>query len=87
MKPWFAALALSVAVSAASPPSIARTPSPSEGTRDSPADKIICKRLTTTGSRLPGKRICRTQAQWNANDRDSQDAARKAQDNRRAIDP
>lgn len=31
-----------------------------------PEDKIVCRFINTTGSRLSGERVCKTRAQWSA---------------------
>ena len=41
-------------------------------------DKKICKTIKETGSRLGGKRECRTQAEW---DRIAEEQSKKAQGN------
>lgn len=50
---------------------------------DGQVDKPVCRRLVIVGSRLPGPRVCRTEAQWESNNRDQQDSVRKIQENRR----
>ena len=35
-------------------------------------NRIICKRMAETGTRLGGKRICQTQAEWDAQERQNQ---------------
>ena len=40
------------------------------------AEKKICKREETTGSRVNGKRVCKTRAQWDAIQREAQEAMR-----------
>ena len=29
-------------------------------------EKVVCRSINTTGSRLGGERVCKTRAQWNA---------------------
>lgn len=53
---------------ATTPPAAAKGPvqGTTEATPESSADaKKVCRRITTTGTRLP-KRICRTKAEWDS---------------------
>lgn len=37
-------------------------------------DKVVCRFINTTGSRLSGERVCKTRAQWEAeSDRNRED--------------
>ncbi len=72
------------AAASTAPTSTAPTSIAAAKPADDPA-RPICRRQATTGSRLPGPRTCRTKAEWEANDRDSQDAVRRVQDNRRTV--
>lgn len=39
-----------------------------------PEDKVVCRFINTTGSRLGGERVCKTRAQWEAeSDRNRED--------------
>lgn len=40
-------------------------------------EKLVCKRIDTTGSRVSGKRVCRTAAQWQ---QEANEARRVTQD-------
>ena len=44
-------------------------------------DRMVCRTILPTGSRLGGTRICRTQAEWTAMSRDAADAVSHAQMN------
>ncbi len=46
-----------------------------------PGDKVVCRTLTPTGSRLGGTRVCRTQRQWSLINRDAKDLVDDAQQN------
>ncbi|MCB2107487.1 MAG: hypothetical protein KDE14_07295 [Rhodobacteraceae bacterium] len=39
-------------------------------------EKLICKRINTTGSRIGGGRICQTKEKWDAESRDAQQRLR-----------
>lgn len=83
--PFLAGLLLATAPALAVEPEA--TPTSTPGAKpDDGADKLICRRQVVVGSRLPGPKVCRTQAQWNGNNRDDQDAIRRAQDHRRSVD-
>ncbi|HEY5105452.1 MAG TPA: hypothetical protein VII73_01630 [Caulobacteraceae bacterium] len=69
------ALIASVTAASAAPSSPAKTSS-----ADDP-DKMICKTVVPTGSRLGGVRTCQTRAQWAVLTRDSQDALHERQKN------
>lgn len=45
---------------------------PSSDPASDPA--MVCKRPVTTGSRIPSKKVCRTQKQWDAIARANRDA-------------
>ena len=36
-------------------------------------DRVVCRQLSHTGSRIPPKRICRTAAEWAADERNSRE--------------
>ncbi|MET1110942.1 MAG: hypothetical protein ABWX67_05370 [Allosphingosinicella sp.] len=52
-------LAALAVVALAGAPAAAR-----EKPADAPKEKKICKKMTTTSSRIPAKRVCRTAAEW-----------------------
>ena len=54
---------------------VAGNPS-SQAAAEKPAaeEKKICKRVEMTGTRVGGKRVCATQAQWDAMQREAQEA-------------
>ena len=72
-------LAASTAGAAQTDPAAAATPpSPSQATTVAPItakanaeDKVVCKYQTPAGSRLGGKRVCMTQADWKAQEQDA----------------
>ena len=71
-------------------PQLTHASEPAAPASAAPADdaaKPICKREPILGSRLPGPKVCKTAEQWKQNDRDAQDATRRAQENRRSMDP
>ena len=51
------------------------------------SQKVVCRRDAVLGSRLPGPRVCKTKAEWAANDRQAQDQVRKIQDMRQLPTP
>jgi hypothetical protein len=58
------------AVAADSPSS---APSQATAKADRPDDKVICKFVNTTGSRLSRNRLCQTRAQWDQMSHDAID--------------
>jgi hypothetical protein len=42
----------------------AAPPAAKPGKDGDPRDRLICRKITPTGSNLSGKRICRTKAEW-----------------------
>lgn len=44
------------------------TPGPSQLAENSegPTNKVVCRRVEAIGTRLSSKKVCRTQAQWDA---------------------
>jgi hypothetical protein len=55
---------------AAPPPTAATTVAPVTAEAN-PDDKVVCKYQTPLGSRLGGKRVCMTQADWKAQELES----------------
>jgi hypothetical protein len=47
-------------------------------------DRLICRSETVIGSRLRGKRICRTKAEWVESEKQNTDAVREMQRTTRA---
>jgi hypothetical protein len=45
-----------------------------------PGDKLICKYIKTTGSRIEQEKVCGTKAQWELADRETQQHVRDVQD-------
>ena len=43
-------------------------------------DKVVCKKIKTTGSRLPTEKICKKQSEWDA------EAAANAEETKREMD-
>jgi hypothetical protein len=64
------ALVFMAAPAVAQAPATQTRPSPKA---QKPADKLVCRFINTTGSRLIGDRVCKTRAQWDAD----ADAARE----------
>lgn len=60
----FAALFLAVPVAAEQQ----AVPTPSPSAAPAQADKKVCRRLATTGSIMPGQRVCHTRSEWQAID-------------------
>lgn len=44
-----------------------------------PGDKVICKYVRTTGSRIEQEKVCGTKAQWEVADRETQEHVRDVQ--------
>ena len=44
-----------------------------------PGDKLICKYIKTTGSRIEQQKVCGTKAQWEVADRETQEQVRDIQ--------
>ena len=60
---------LLAAAALVSAPAVAGTPtqqSQSAAKSDKPQDKLVCKFINTTGSRLSRDRVCMTRSQWQA---------------------
>ena len=45
-----------------------------------PGDKLICKYIRTTGSRIEQEKVCGTKSQWEVADRETQQRIRDVQD-------
>src|SRR5829696_3424725 len=45
-----------------------------------PGDKLICKYIRTTGSRIEQQKVCGTKSQWEVADRETQQHVRDVQD-------
>ena len=56
--------------------------SPAVPTAVAPPDdaKVVCKTVNPTGSRVAGKRVCMTKAEWRRLSRESEEATRDIQD-------
>ncbi len=69
---------ISVALAATSPVMAADAPQP--GTVVKPKkERMICRSDQVTGSRVRGKRICRTRAEWNDAERQNAESVREMQ--------
>ena len=68
-------LALALLQAAVAGPAPVATPQPA-------GEKMICKRVQPPGSRLPGKKTCQTQQQWEALASDGRDALATASQRR-----
>lgn len=55
-------------------------------TETADASDRICTRESPTGTRIPGRTICRTQAEWDAIQERSQDTVREMQRTRQDLD-
>lgn len=54
---------------------------PPEAPAEAPKeDKVVCKKIKTTGSRLPTEKICKKQSEWDA------EAAATAEETKREMD-
>jgi hypothetical protein len=41
--------------------------------KDDDKSRVVCKRINPTGSRTPGKKICRTAGEWAADERSAKE--------------
>ena len=60
----------------ASEPATTVTPVSVDGeksARDDDKSRVVCKRISPTGSRTPGKKICRTAGEWAADERNAKE--------------
>ena len=66
--PAIALVALPSAAALADPVDTPENPAPEPLTiePEPKADKKVCKTITFTGSRLPGKKVCKTKEEWDA---------------------
>ena len=62
-------LALAVSATAADPP--ASQPAAAKTAASDDLDKIVCKSEQVLGSRIPGRKVCHTQRDWNQMHEDS----------------
>ncbi len=53
------------AMAFAADPAPAATATPAAAAQTSKKDRQVCKTIEEKGSRLGGKRVCRSQAEWN----------------------
>lgn len=61
------------------PPSQPTTvPATTEG--DSDRERVICKKVDVPGTRIGGKKVCKTKREWDQIQRDTADALRRTQD-------
>jgi hypothetical protein len=67
---------------------VATEPAPQPATQSAATagvpEKKVCRRIVVTGSITP-KRICHTQAEWNAQAKAEEDSVRQMQDNSRRM--
>ena len=84
MKPILLALPLlALPLLAMSAPGLAKAPETIEATTpDGKTEKLVCKRIVTTGSRLGGPRVCRTRAEWDADEIQARETTRRMQHSR-----
>jgi len=71
-----------LAVSAASAQTPSATPTAAATVAKSSDDKMICERQEVLGSRLQGRRVCKTASQWAQERQEARDAVQRAQTNR-----
>lgn len=66
--PAIALVVLPSAAALADPDNAPGSPAPEPLTiePEPKADKKVCKTVTITGSRLPGKKVCKTKEEWDA---------------------
>ena len=60
----------------------APTSSGSSNEREADPNRMICRSMGETGSRLGGNRVCMTRSQWELQRRDTRTAVERAQTNR-----
>ena len=51
-----------------------------------PGDKLICKYMRTTGSRIDQQKVCGTKSQWEIADRETQEHVRDVQSQSMIVD-
>jgi hypothetical protein len=59
------------------------TAADNSGATSADGDKKICRRIETTGSIMPGKRVCRTKSEWAQIDRANGNNAERTMTNMR----
>jgi uncharacterized protein involved in copper resistance len=64
-------LALAGSAAAADPPSAQGAPAATKTATSDNLDKIVCKSEQVVGSRIPGRKVCHTQRDWNQMQEDS----------------
>ncbi len=57
-----------------SAPAMAQTPQAAGAKAEADAKTMICRREGTTGSRLPGTRVCKPREEWAREEREAQRA-------------
>jgi hypothetical protein len=50
--------------------------------REGKTERLICRRIDVSGSRLRGPRVCRTRQEWQKDEMDARDATRRLQRSR-----
>lgn len=70
-----------------SPPSDPQAPQPTTTTTapatpegESDRERVICKKVDVPGTRIGGKKVCKTKREWDQVQRDTADALRRTQD-------
>jgi len=56
------------------------TPTTTADSGDSDRDKVICKKVDVPGTRIGGKKVCKTKREWADLQRQTADGVRAAQD-------
>lgn len=62
------------------PPAAQATTVPPTTDGDADREKVICKKVDVPGTRIGGKKVCKTKREWDEVRRDTSDAVRRSQD-------
>ncbi|MBL9096781.1 MAG: hypothetical protein JNK07_07625 [Alphaproteobacteria bacterium] len=62
------------------PPQSQQATVPPATDSDSDREKVICKKVDVPGTRIGGKKVCKTKREWDEVRRDTSDAVRRSQD-------
>lgn len=71
---------MSIAISFAVLQAVAAMPATPVAAAPTDESKIVCKTVLPTGSRLGGKRVCMTKAEWRRMNKEGEEATRAIQD-------
>jgi hypothetical protein len=61
-------------------PQPATVPATTAANNDPELDKVICKKVDVPGTRIGGKKVCKTKREWNDIQRQTAEGVRSAQD-------